>query len=304
MHDILEIRRHLVLMENAFPEPLQVAFRGMERTANPWNITPEKRLDWAEGLRVPTVDENPDAELLWWVGCAPATDPRAQKTARALAEVIDEAGISFAVLGPAERCTGDSARRSGNEYLFNELALENVETLNRRSPRRIVTSCPHCLHTLKNEYPDFGGNYHVIHHTELVQELLEQGRITLSDGRSASAVTFHDPCYLGRMNEIYEAARGSLKSAGVEPVEMVRSRSKSFCCGAGGAQMWKEEEPGDRRVSVERIREAQATGASSLAVACPFCMIMLTDAAQAEGEQIKVRDVVEIVAEQLNTGEG
>lgn len=304
MHDILEIRRHMVLMENAFPEPLQVAFRGMERAANPWNIAPERRLEWAEGLRVPTVDENPDAELLWWVGCAPATDPRAQKTARALAKVLGEAGISFAVLGPEERCTGDSARRSGNEYLFNELALGNVETLNRLSPRRIVTSCPHCLHTLKNEYPDFGGNYHVIHHSELVQELLEQGLITLRDGRSANTVTFHDPCYLGRMNEIYEAPRRSLKSGGVEPIEMVRRRSRSFCCGAGGAQMWKEEEPGDRRVSVERIREAQTTGASSLAVACPFCLIMLTDAAQAEGDQIKVQDIVEIVAEQIKTSQG
>ncbi|NIS82531.1 MAG: 4Fe-4S dicluster domain-containing protein [Anaerolineales bacterium] len=301
MLDILEIRRHLVLMENAFPEPLQVAYRGMERMANPWNVPPEKRLDWAQGLHVPTVSENPDAELLWWVGCAPATDPRAQKTARALAQVLNAAGVSFAVLGPNERCTGDSARRSGNEYIFSELATDNVEALNRISPRRILTSCPHCLHTLKNEYPDFGGHYQVIHHSELVQEFLDQRRISLRDGQSTSNVTFHDPCYLGRMNDVYEAPRRALRSSGFVPIEMARTRSNSFCCGAGGAQIWKEEEAGDRRVSVERVREAQASGADSLAVGCPFCMIMLTDAARAEGDQIQVKDVVEIVAERLES---
>lgn len=302
MRDILEIRRHLVLMENQFPEQLQVAYRGMERVANPWNIPPENRLEWAEGLDVPTVAQKPEAELLWWVGCAPATDAAAQKTARAFAKTLNTAGVDFAVLGSEERCTGDSARRSGNEYLFTELAMANVETLNAMSFKRIVTTCPHCLHTLKNEYPAFGGDYQVVHHTELLSDLIAQGKLELEGGTEALEVTFHDPCYLGRQNEVFDAPRDALKVTGVDVTEMARTKRDSFCCGAGGAQMWKEEEEGEKRVSVERIHEAKATGADTVAVGCPFCLIMLSDAAQFEGESIQIRDVAEIVGERLVTG--
>ncbi|MCJ7708716.1 MAG: (Fe-S)-binding protein, partial [Anaerolineales bacterium] len=294
MRDILEIRRYLVLTENSFPEQLQTAYRGMERTSNPWNIAPEKRMDWAAGMRVPTVAQNPGAELLWWVGCAPATDARAQKTARAFARVLNAASVSFAVLGIEERCTGDSARRSGNEYLFSELASGNVETLNRVAPKRIVTTCPHCLHTLKNEYPAFGGHYTVLHHTQLIQELLESGRLKLRGAPAADAATFHDPCYLGRQNRIFEPPRASLQAAGLKLAEMPRHGAKSFCCGAGGAQMWKEEEAGEERVSGARLRQAEATGAHTLAVGCPFCMLMLTDASRDTGEKMQVLDVAEI----------
>lgn len=299
MRDILDIRRYLVLTANEFPETLQTAYRGMERTGNPWTIAPERRLEWAHGLPVPTVQQNPGAEILWWVGCAPATDPRAQKTARAFARLLTAAKVNFAILGSQERCTGDAARRSGNEYLFAELAQANVATLNRLAPRRIVTTCPHCLHTLKNEYPAFGGRYEVIHHTQLLGELLEAGRLNLAPPTPGASLTFHDPCYLGRQNAVYDAPRRSLQAAGAALTEMSRRRAKSFCCGAGGAQMWKEEEAGLKRVSEERMAEAQATGAGTLAVACPFCMLMLSDAARQTGGGTEVRDVAEILAEQL-----
>ncbi len=299
MRDILEIRRHLVLTEGAFPEQLQAAFRGMERTSNPWNLGPEKRLEWAVGLDVPLVSQAPDAEILWWVGCAPATDARAQKTARALAEVLHAAGVRFAVLGSEERCSGDSARRSGNEYLFHELAQANVETLNRVSPKRIVTTCPHCLHTLKNEYPAFGGTYQVIHHTELLQELMAQGRLKLQGAAPQELLTFHDPCYLGRQNGVVEAPRQALGMAGARLTEMADHGRGSLCCGAGGGQMWKEEEHGDQRVNQLRLQQARATGAKVVAVGCPFCLIMLGDAAREQADPLDVRDIVEVVAERV-----
>ena len=298
MRDILDIRRSLVLMENSFPTQLQQAFKGMERAGNPWGIAPDSRLDWAKGLNVPTIEQNPTPDVLWWVGCAPATDARAQKTARDFAKILNAAGVNFAVLGKMERCTGDSARRSGNEALFFELATGNVETLNEVAPKRIVTTCPHCLHTLYNEYPAFGGNYTVIHHTQLIEELLLLGKLR-TDPRKQADVTFHDPCYLGRHNGIYDAPRNALVQANVSVTELPRNRNNSFCCGAGGAQMWKEEEHGRERVSANRFREAMATGRNTLAVGCPFCMIMLTDAAKAEKSEMQVKDVAEIVAEAL-----
>jgi Fe-S oxidoreductase len=297
MRDILEIRQNLVLMENEFPEQLQTAFRGMERTANPWNIPAEERLKWAEGLDVPTIQQNPEPEILWWVGCAPATDARAQRTAQAFAKVLIKAGVNFAVLGTQENCTGDSARRAGNEYLYNELASSNVETLNAVNPPRIVATCPHCLHTLKTEYPAFGGEYEVVHHTEYINELISTGRLRSNGDRSLENVTLHDPCYLGRQNGIVAAPREALGLVDIELQEMPRSGATSFCCGAGGAQFWKEEEEGQERVSADRIREAEATGADTLAVGCPFCMIMLTDASQ---DGMQIRDVAEIVAERVS----
>jgi Fe-S oxidoreductase len=300
MQDILEIRRHLVLMENRFPTQLQTAYRGMERMANPWIIPPEERLSWAKGLHVPTIAERSNPEVLWWVGCAPATDTRAQNVARAFTKILQAANVDYAVLGVEERCTGDSARRSGNEYLFYELAKENVARLNEIAPRRIVTTCPHCLHTIKNEYPAFGGEYEVIHHTELLEELLSSGRLKLVVGKQRSTVvTFHDPCYLGRQNGIVKAPRNSLNHAGVLVKEMERVRTNSFCCGAGGAQMWKEEEAGSERISANRLAEAETTGVNDLAVGCPFCMIMISDAIAVSGSKMRVRDVVEVIADGL-----
>jgi Fe-S oxidoreductase len=304
MRDILDIRRSLVLMENSFPKQLETAFRGMERTANPWGVPPTERMKWAEGLKVPTIEQNPEPEVLWWVGCAPATEVRAQKAARAFAKILNAAGVNFAVLGENEQCTGDSARRAGREDIFFGLATANVELLNEVKPRRIVTTCPHCLHTLKNEYPAFGGNYEIIHHTQLINELIGSGRLHLepqAPGENRqSSTTYHDPCYLGRHNGVYADPRLVLKEAQADLIEMPLHADKSFCCGAGGTQMWKEEEHGTSRVSAVRVAEARATGAERLAVACPFCMIMLTDAAKADGEQVKVVDVAEIVAERIN----
>ncbi len=299
MRDILDIRRSLVLMENNFPKQWENAFKGMERNMNPWNVSQADRMKWAEGLDVPTVETNPDFDLLWWVGCAPATDARAQKTAQAFAKILNASGLSYAVLGQNEQCTGDSARRAGNEYLFFELASANVEMLNEAAPKRIVTTCPHCLHTIKNEYPAFGGNYEIIHHTQLINELVGAGKIQLEVKSEKMEVTFHDPCYLGRHNQIFDAPREDLKAAGLVTVEMPRHADKSFCCGAGGAQMWKEEEHGAANVNITRFKEAKATGADTLAVGCPFCMTMLNDASKADGGVVAVKDVAELVAERM-----
>ncbi|HSL28756.1 MAG TPA: (Fe-S)-binding protein [Anaerolineales bacterium] len=299
MRDILQIRRNLTLMESRFPKQLEGAFRGMERNANPWNVSQADRMKWAQGLNVPTIEQNPEPEILWWVGCAPATDSRAQKTAQAFAQILNAAGVNYAVLGQNEQCNGDSARRAGREDIFFGLASANVEILNEVKPRRIVTTCPHCLHTIKNEYPAFGGNYTVIHHTHLINELVGAGKVQLAVDSEKYTVTFHDPCYLGRHNGILDAPREALNATGVTTIEMPRSGRKSFCCGAGGAQMWKEEEPGAMRVSEARFKEARETGASTVAVGCPFCMTMLSDASRAEGGAIQVKDVAELVAERI-----
>lgn len=299
MRDILDIRRALVLMENDFPEQLQTAFRGMERTVNPWNVLPTERMKWAEGLVVPTVDQNPDADLLWWVGCAPATDTRAQKTSRAFAEILNSAGVNYAVLGENEQCTGDSARRAGNEFLFNELALANVELLNEVKPKLIVTTCPHCLHTISNEYPAFGGNYQVIHHSQLINELINQGQLKLKTENNHT-LTFHDPCYLGRQNDIFNDPRQILTLTQANLVEMPRNGRKSFCCGAGGAQMWKEEAEGTERINADRFQEAQKTGADQLAVGCPFCMVMLNDAKNDANSNMEVLDIAEIIVQSID----
>jgi Fe-S oxidoreductase len=302
MRDILDIRRALVLNENAFPQQLQAAFRGMERNVNPWNISPADRLKWADGLHVPTIDDNPAPEILWWVGCAPATDVRAQNVARAFASILNNAGVNYAVLGKNEQCTGDSARRAGNEYLFNEMATAIVELLNSLALKRIVTTCPHCLHTLKNEYPAFGGNYTVIHHSQLIMELIAGNKLELdlqNEDDHSPRITYHDPCYLSRHNHIITEPRADFVEIGLSLNELPRHGLKSFCCGAGGAQMWKEEEHGRERINANRFREADATGADILAVGCPFCMIMLTDARKAANSEMQVLDIAELVANRL-----
>lgn len=296
MRDILDIRRALTLMEGAFPAPLETVFRNLERSGNPWGMAASERLRWAEGLAVPTVTQNPKADLLWWVGCAAAFDHRAQEAARAFARLLLAAGVNFAVLGEEERCTADMARRAGREDIFFAHAQANVAVLNALSPKRVVTTCPHCLHVLKNEYPSFGGQYEVIHHTQLLEELMKEGKLPPARTEGL-VVTFHDPCYLARQNGILAAPRNVLRGAGLRLAEMPRHGRNTFCCGAGGAQMWKEEEAGAESVRAARLAEAQMTAAAALTVACPFCLNMLGEAAGAPS--FAVRELAEVVAEHL-----
>jgi len=307
MLDIIDIRRNLVMVEGEFPAQLQTAFRGMERASNPWGLARDKRMAWAEGLQVPTIDEVPDPEVLYWVGCAASYDASAQKTARAVVQLLTEAEVSFAVLGKRECCTGDSARRAGNELLYQQMAGEAITVLNEAHPKTVLASCPHCVNTIAKEYPQFGGNFHVRHHTEYLAQLVDGGR--LKPLASGNAVTFHDPCYLGRHRGSYEEPRDLLKVLSAEVVEMPRAKNNAFCCGAGGAQFWKEEEQGTERVSEDRFAEAQRALATSqapgkvLAVGCPFCKSMLgsTPAAGADGA-VSVKDVAELLWEGVLRG--
>jgi Fe-S oxidoreductase len=309
MFDIMYMRRNQVLMEDAYPKELKLAYRGMERNGNPWNLSNRDRMKWADGLEIPTVEENPDFDVLWWVGCAPSYDPRAQGTARAFAKILAAAGVNYAILGEMESCTGDTARRSGNEALFFEMAKGNIETLNEvgvgkgtngAKQKRIVTTCPHCMHTIGKEYGQFGGHYEVIHHTQLLSELTAAGKISVSkESAEVDRITFHDPCYLGRHNDIVAAPRDVLRSTDAFVLEMPRHGKQSFCCGAGGGQMWKEEEHGSAKVNEVRYEEAAATGAHTIAVGCPFCLTMMNDAAKGAGQGIAVKDVAEIIAERL-----
>ena len=299
MLDIIDIRRQQVMIEGEFPSQLQTAFRGMERSKNPWGINHDKRMNWAEGLRVKTTDENPTPDVLFWVGCAASYDPQSQKTARAFVQLLDHAGVDFAVLGKRECCTGDSARRAGNEFLYRKLADENVATLNEVRPKLIVATCPHCLNAVGKEYRQIGGDYKVMHHTQYLESLVASGKLVAEP--SSAMVAFHDPCYLGRHNGVYDAPRNVLNILSNSVVELPRSRENSFCCGAGGAQFWKEEEPGTERISDNRYREAQTAlgGAKDrvLAVGCPFCKSML-DSTPGRGEQpLPVRDIAELLLE-------
>lgn len=301
MLDIMDIRRDKVLMESAFPQELKGAFVGMERMGNPWQST-DGRMAWAEPLAfaVPLVDQNPDYEYLLWVGCAGAFNPDAQEVTRAVATILHEAGVSFAVLGDSETCTGDSARRAGNEYLFYEMALGNIKTLDEAGAdkKRIVTSCPHCFTTIGKEYGEFGGHYDVFHHTQLIADLVGKGKLRLN-GSQLEKVTFHDPCYLGRHNGVIAEPRDALASAGATLLEMDRHGKDSFCCGAGGAQYWKEEEHGSAAVNATRFAEAEATGAETVAVGCPFCATMMKDANREKGEPMQVKDVAELVVDAM-----
>ena len=242
-------------------------------------------------------------EVLFWVGCAGSFDQRAQKITKAFATILDKVGVQFAILGKEESCTGDPARRAGNEFIFQMMAQNNIQLLNMYGVKKIVTACPHCFNTLKNEYPALGGNYEVIHHTTFLQSLIDEGKIKMQEGGTfkGKKITYHDSCYLGRANNIYEAPRKVLETLDAELVEMKRCRSKGLCCGAGGAQMFKEEEKGTTRINFERGQEAVTTGASVIASNCPFCMTMLTDGVKESGkeEDVKVLDIAELIVQSM-----
>jgi Fe-S oxidoreductase len=320
---VVDMRRYQVLIESAFPTELGGLFKNLERNANPWGMSPRQRLDWAKDLPFEVkqvgvdVEDLSEVDYLFWVGCAGAYEDRQKKTTRAVAELLDTAGVTFAVLGDGESCTGDPARRSGNEFLFSQLALQNVEVLNEAKATRIVVTCAHCFNTLKNEYPQLGGNYEVLHHTQLLNRLVRDGKLTpiapASGGAPSAAsptvATYHDPCYIGRHNGVYDPPRELIGALpGVRLAEMPRHGNTSFCCGAGGARMWMEEKLGTR-INTNRMDEALATGADQVAVACPFCRVMLGDSLtskQAEGtasEDVEVVDVAQMLLASVRRGD-
>ena len=307
---IMDMRRYQVLIESNFPAELNGLFKGLENKGNPWNMSPNARLDWAQGLDfdVPVVGEDVESlesvDWLFWVGCAGAYEDRAKKTTRAVAELLDMAGVSFAVLGNGETCNGDPARRAGNEFVFQQLALQNIETFKENKVKKVVSTCAHCFNTLKNEYSQLGIELEVVHHTQLLNRLVREGRLTpiaASNGASKRTITYHDPCYLGRHNKVYEPPRELLSVIpSTEFKEMERSEERSFCCGAGGARMWMEERTGER-INVNRTTEAVGTGADQIAVGCPFCRVMLSDGLtmlQSKGEareEVEILDVAQML---------
>jgi Fe-S oxidoreductase len=301
---IVDMRRYLALMESAAPPEAQNALRNIERAGNPWGQSPDTRGDWARDAGVPTLAERPDAEYVYFVGCAASFDQRNQKVARALAQILRAAGVSFAILGAEETCNGDPARRIGNEYLWQLQAQQNVDTFKRYGVRKVITSCPHCFNTIRNEYPQLGGSYEVVHAVTLLRELMEQGRLRLANDGSRK-IAYHDPCYLGRHNGIYDQPRDVLRGTpGTELVEIApHCRERGFCCGAGGGRMWMEERHGER---INHRRMSHVLGLDQrpdgVASACPFCLIMLEEAAGAKGvrEQIEPVDVLELVARRLD----
>ncbi len=313
---IVDMRRYLVLNESKFPQELSTAYRNLENNYTVWPFNWRDRAKWTEGHDVPiAANVKDDFDILFWVGCAGSFDDRYQKVARAFAELMKIAGIKFAILGNEEKCSGDPARRSGNEYLAQSLIKENISTLQKYHVKKIVATCPHCFNTLKNEYPDFGGNYEVIHHTQLIEELLESGKISIPSSRGAikdgidernkRKVTYHDSCYIGRYNGVYESPRKAIGSIDdLEMVEMKRSKDKGLCCGAGGARMWMEEKIG-KRVNIERAEEALSTNPDVIASACPFCMTMMTDGVKAkEAPNVVVKDVAELIFEAIGKNLG
>jgi Fe-S oxidoreductase len=302
---ITDLRRHQVLIESSFPPEAATMLKNLESKGDPWGMGGARRLEWTEGLdfEVPVVDGpvGADVEYLFWVGCAGALEDRARKTTRAVAELLHTAGVSFAVLGPAETCSGDPARRMGNEFVFSMLAQQNVETLNEAGARKIVASCPHCFNSLANEYPQLGGDYEVIHHTQLLARLVAEGRLKPVTP-VAEKITYHDPCFLGRHNRVFTAPREIMANVpGIQSQEMHRCKERGFCCGAGGARMWMEERIG-KRINAERIEEALATNPDTVSTACPYCLVMLGDAISAKqssgeaSESLQVVDVAQLLA--------
>ncbi len=296
---IVDMRRHEVLMESRFPSEAGSMLRNIESRGDPWGMGPAKRLEWTEGLdfEVPVVSGTiPEGiEYLFWVGCAGALDERARRTTQTIARLLRAAGVAFAVLGPAESCTGDPARRLGNEYLFQTQAQQNIATMNEAGVRKVVASCPHCFNSIAREYPALGGDFEVVHHSQLLATLIAERR--LDPGRLDATVTYHDPCYLGRHNRVFDEPRSVIDSLeGVRSVEMHRCREKGFCCGAGGARMWLEESIGSR-INLNRTDEALETGADVVSTACPFCMIMLDDAVKTRGREdtVEVLDVAQLL---------
>jgi Fe-S oxidoreductase/nitrate reductase gamma subunit len=306
---ILDMRRYLSLMESDFPTELGNAYRSMENSGNPWGMSQGERADWAgklEGIEIIDGSSPLEAEFLYWVGCAGSFDDKNKKVTQAMAQLMKRADIDFAILGPSEMCTGDPARRSGNEYIFQMLAMQNIETLNGMGVKKIVTQCPHCFNTLANEYPQLGGHYEVVHHSQFLEWLIDTGRLDLSDARLDERVVYHDSCYLGRHNDVYLAPRKTIGSlGGIEVVEASRNGTKGMCCGAGGARMWMEEHVG-KQVNVERSQELLRTGASRIATACPFCYIMIDDGVKGEGldeDEVKVADIAMHLLEAIERSE-
>jgi len=300
---IIEMRRHMVLTAGEMPPETMAAMRNIEQNYNPWGIGWDQRAKWAEGLGVKTMSElagsGEGIEVLYWVGCAASFDDRNRKVAQSFARILQKAGVRFAILGPEEKCTGDPPRRLGNEYLAQTMIMSNVETLNKYGVPRIVATCPHCFNTLKNEYRDFGGTYDVVHHSQFLQDLIDAGRLTPTKD-VLQFLTYHDPCYLGRYNEVYEEPRNVLyRIPGVRVVEMERSRDRGFCCGAGGARMWMEERTGEK-VNHRRLSHIEETHANAVATGCPFCLIMLDDAAKTKNrEDIQRFDIAELLEKSL-----
>lgn len=296
---IVDMRRNLVLGESNFPSELNSVFKNIETNFTPWAFNAQDRANWAEGMNVKTMSEDSNTEYLFWVGCAGSFDARYQKVTKAFATLMKNANVDFRILGVEEKCNGDTARRLGNEYLAQMMMQENIETLNNYGVKKIVTGCPHCYNSLKHEYPQFGGNFEVVHHTELINQLLDEGKIKLKNEAVKSKITYHDSCYLGRYNDIYDSPRDPLKMIkGVELIEMDRSRDKGFCCGAGGGRMFLEETEGTR-INNNRAEEAIKTNADTIAAACPFCMTMMNDGIKSfdKQEAMQVKDIAEIVLE-------
>ena len=297
---IVAMRQGQTLMAEAYPKELNVALKGLERNGNPWGIGYDKRADWANGLDVKTMADDSDVDYLLWVGCAGSFDDRSKKVSTSLIKILQKAGISFAILGVEEKCTGDFARRVGNEMLYQMMAQENIETLNNYKVKKIITACPHCFNTLKHEYPQMGGNYHVIHHAEFIHQLLKTGKISLNKSLEGS-LTYHDPCYLGRYNSVYNQPRSILKSLSKNGFkELDRHGPESFCCGAGGGRMWMDETIG-KRIYLERAEEIVRHQVANVAVSCPFCLTMLEDGMKEleKESEIKTKDIAELVADNL-----
>jgi Fe-S oxidoreductase len=298
---IIQMRQNLILVQEKVPTDLARTFTNLERNGNPWGLGADKRMDWADGKNVPTLDDRPDAEYLLWVGCAGAYDDRIKKQTLALVDILREGGVDFAVLGLEEGCTGDPARRSGNEMLYQMQAQQNVETMNAKKVKKVITACPHCLHTIKNEYPQLGGNFEVRHHTQVIRELVAGGKVEIDKAKTnGKTVAFHDPCYLGRWNGEYDAPRDVLDALPATRIELPRNKQHGFCCGAGGGRMWMEEKIGTR-VNHNRVDEVIASGADTVATACPFCTIMLHDGVQDRdaAEKVTVINVSELVAKTM-----